>query len=102
MTCQIEVGKAHDSFRGLKFFLVEAEHKVDWDGPVVAVDTVGARTGDLVVVALAPFGPTLNIPADLPVEAAVVAIVRSLQAASGVGERPQSGAAPASAPAPAA
>src|SRR5688572_1220698 len=32
----------------------------------------------MVVVALAPFGPALSIPADLPVEAAIVAIVKSL------------------------
>ena len=37
--CEIDIGKAHDAFRDFRFLLVEPEHKVDWDGPVIAVDT---------------------------------------------------------------
>ena len=78
--CEIDIGKAHDAFRDFRFLLVEPEHKVDWDGPVIAVDTVRARVGDMVMVALSPFGDALGIPDGLPVEAAIVAVVKSLQA----------------------
>ena len=76
--CEVELSQSHPAFEGLRFLLVEAEHEVEWEGPVVAVDTVGAQVGDMVVVALAPLGSSVDIPDDLPIEAAVVGVVGSI------------------------
>jgi microcompartment protein CcmK/EutM len=76
--CEMELDRVHQSFEGQTFFLIEPQHEVDWNGPVIAVDTVNANVGDWVLVAQAPFGPQLDVPEDLPLKAAVVGVVNSI------------------------
>lgn len=84
--CEIELSQSHPAFKNLRFLLVEAEHEVEWEGAVVAVDTVGAEVGDLVVTALAPLGAAFDFPADLPIDGAVVGIVGSITTPAEDGE----------------
>lgn len=78
INCELELDKRHEGLENMRFFLVDPQHEVDWDGSVIAVDTVGAEVGDWVLVALAPFGEKLGLPENLPVEAAVVGVVASI------------------------
>lgn len=87
--CEIELAKAHPAFEGFRFLLIHADHDVEWEGDIVAIDTMGARVGDMVAVALAPLGAKFDIPDDLPIDAAVVGIVGSITtpAEEGDGEK---------------
>src|SRR5262249_34094217 len=92
--CEVELSKTHRAFDGFRFLLIEPEHEVEWEGAVVAVDTVSAQVGDMVVVALAPLGSQFDVPEDLPIDGAVVGIVSSITTpAEEGGEREEEGAA---------
>jgi len=78
ISCELELERCHSAFEGLRFFLVEPQHEVDWKGLVIAVDMVEAEVGDWVLVALPPFGSKVELPPDLPVQGAVVAVVDSI------------------------
>lgn len=84
--CEVELSKTHRAFEGLRFLLVEPEHEVEWEGAVVAVDTVKASVGDMVIVALAPLGSQFDVPEDLPIDGAVVGIVSSITTPAEDGE----------------
>ncbi|HMS16587.1 MAG TPA: EutN/CcmL family microcompartment protein, partial [Planctomycetota bacterium] len=76
--CEIELERCHEAFEGLRFLLVEPEHEVEWEGALLAVDTIGAQVGEMVIVALAPLGTGFDLPADLPIDGAVVGVVGSI------------------------
>jgi microcompartment protein CcmK/EutM len=96
--CEIELSKAHDAFSGYRLLLVHADHDVEWEGDVVAIDMVGAQVGDMVAVALAPLGARFDVPEDLPIDAAVVGLVGSITTPSEEGEEGEEGAEPAARP----
>ena len=82
ISCELELEKQHPTFEGLRFFIIDPQHDVDWNGPVIAVDTVNAEVGDWVLVAMAPFGPRLELPEHLPLKAAVIGVVGTITALS--------------------
>ena len=76
--CEFELSRAHDAIKGHRLMLVTPLHDVEWDGDLLAIDTVGAQVTDYVVVALAPLGSGFDVPADLPIDGAIVGLVESI------------------------
>ncbi|MFP4394252.1 MAG: EutN/CcmL family microcompartment protein [Anaerolineales bacterium] len=76
----------NEKLRGLKLLVVqEATPSDELRGePFVAADTVGAGTGELVLVAIGSAARQTDKTADYPVDAAIIGILDSLEVADEV------------------
>jgi microcompartment protein CcmK/EutM len=75
-----------DKLTGRKLLIVREadEHGTALGKPYVAVDTVDAGTGDLVLVAAGSSARQTNITKDTPVDAVIMAVIDSLEVSGAV------------------
>jgi microcompartment protein CcmK/EutM len=75
-----------EKLTGRKLLIVREadEHGTAQGKPYVAVDTVDAGTGDLVLVAAGSSARQTNITKDTPVDAVIMAIIDSLEVSGAV------------------